>query len=211
MRSWTRGAFLLTCLLMAVLSAPPAFATTLLQMNLEQLCERADKIFRGTVLGIAEGTIEAGGGKIPVLTYTLRVDESFKGDYRTVNGVRIAEMRMLGKPLPAKSGNLRRLPLLRDLPVLEQGRSYLLLATRPSASGLSAPVGLGQGCFQVMGRPGEEQALNELGNRGLFRGSDALTGGIKAARSEHSQELPSEGPISYKRLAAEIRAVVGTR
>ena len=71
--------------------AAPAGAAMIMKMNLAQLTDRADTIFRGEVLSVEPGKIAIGGGTLPTVTYRLRVDESgycnlsFAGDW-TRNG-----------------------------------------------------------------------------------------------------------------------------
>ena len=56
------------------------------QMNLGELTLNAEKIFRGTVVRVESGTIEAGGGVLPTVTYVIHVTESLKGHTSSVNG-----------------------------------------------------------------------------------------------------------------------------
>lgn len=181
----------------------PLSASTVLQMNLAQLCDRADKIFRGTVLDVREGTKQAGGGEIPTVTYRLRVDESFKGSYQVVKGMQIAEITMVGKPKATPhTSTLRAVPVLPDLPKLKVGNDYLLLTTQASSIGLSTTVGLGQGAFQLSGKPGQELAVNGNQNSGLLAGMGSSAVAKTAATSE-------TGPIPYAELAQLIRGIVG--
>jgi hypothetical protein len=136
---------LLFCLLAVLalsLIGMQAQAATVQQLNLAQMVSRAERIFRGTVLAIHEGKIDAGGAELPTVTYRIRVDEAFKGTYQDVKGLQIAEIMMLGKLKTNQTANTRSLPLI-DLPKLQVGQDYLLLTTQPSAIGLSTPVGLG--------------------------------------------------------------------
>lgn len=179
----------------------PARAATVQQMNLEDMVGRAGAIFRGTVLDVREGTLQAGGGEIPTVTYRLRVDEAFKGTFQEVKGERIAEVRMIGTLKPAEaSGAVRQLPVLPELPRLQVGSDYLLLTTPPSVIGLSTTVGLGQGAFQLTGKPGQELALNGNANLGLFSGMNGASRTAVAA--------PESGPLPYSVLADTIRAIV---
>src|SRR5690606_26415920 len=57
--------------LLAALLLQPAYATTVLQMSLEDLAARADRVFRGSVLSIEPGTVTVGGGELPTITYEL--------------------------------------------------------------------------------------------------------------------------------------------
>jgi len=189
------------------LSALPVFASTVVQLGLDQLCQRADKIFRGTVLRADPGTLEAGGGRLPTVTYRISVEESFKGDYETLKGIRVVEIRMLGKPDPVTGGNRRLVPVLGDLPALKVGETYLLLTTAASTAGLSTTVGLGQGCFHVTGKAGQEQALNGFRNVNLLPPPEAAA----AARSSAGARSRSGGPIPYSELATQIRSLLAGR
>lgn len=173
-----------------------ARATTLLRMNLSDLCDRAGAIFSGTVLDVLPGTVSIGGGELPVLTYRIRVEESFKGSLVETKGGRIAEVTMVGKIRPAEAGGAVSVPFLPDLPELKPGRRYLLFTTPPSAAGLSIMVGLGQGTFRVTGEGQGSTAVNRVDNLGLFRET-----GIESA--------PARGPVSYPWLSEQIRLEVG--
>jgi hypothetical protein len=173
-------------------------AATVLQMNLQQMVERADKIFRGKVMEIREGTVRAGGADLPTVTYRIRVDEAFKGTFEQVKGLQVAEVTMIGKLKPTATGTVRSLSPLPELPQLKSGEEYLLLTTRPSAVGLSTTIGLGQGAFTVTGKPGQELAVNGNQNRGLFLGIAAPS----------SFAAAPAGPLPYSTLADFIRSNV---
>src|SRR5262245_13099834 len=151
-----------------LLNASLLKADTVKQLNLAEMVQRADKIYRGTVLSIDESTLQAGGGQLPVVIYRLKVDELFRGDIPLVKGVRVVEIRMIGKIKSVRQGNLQFNSPLPKLPQLALGQTYLLLTTRPSAIGLSTTVGLGQGSFQILQRGKQETAVNEVNNVGLF-------------------------------------------
>ena len=187
---------LLAVLALGLLWAP-AQAATVRQLNLEQMVDRAGRIFRGTVLDIKEGTVQAGGAELPTVTYRIRVDDAFKGTYQTGKGLQIAEITMLGKLKQSQTSDTRSLPLI-DLPKLEVGQNYLLLTTQPSAIGLSTPVGLGQGTFRVTGKPGQEVAVNLNNNLGLLKGM----GGVS------NNAVRPSGPAPYNALAALIQTLV---
>ena len=184
-----RPRVLLVLLASAVLHAPLLGAVDVLQMNLKDMSQRADKIFRGTVLDFTTGTVTAGGGEIPTVTYRLRVDESFKGSYITRGNVQIAEIKMVGtiKAQPA-AGDIKRLSVFRDIPRLLIGSDYLLFTTAPSSAGLSTTVGLGQGAFRVFSRNKEDVAVNAYQNVGLG--------------------FSETGPVPYSELTAKIQAAL---
>jgi hypothetical protein len=179
----------------ALVGAAPVGATYVRQMNLRSLYENADRVFRGTVVESTRGTVEAGGGRIPVIHYRLRVHESFQGSTRPGSEV---EIRMLDPKAGAgrASGSARAVSPFEGLPQLTVGEEYLLFVTRPSAVGLSTTVGLGQGCFHV--RTGRQKSVvNERNNMGLFH--------------DMPTALAPSGPLSYSELAGEIRRLIRSR
>jgi len=170
-------------------------ATMMLQMNLEEMTGRADKIFRGTVINVQQGTIEAGGAELPAVTYRFKVEELFKGEATQVKGDKaVMEIRMIGSLVHSKAdenGNMKFSPF-RDVPRLDEGGDYLLFTTPESAAGLSVTVGLGQGAFKVSpvdGADGEYLVVNEFNNAGL---------GLNGA-----------GPVGYVELSTQIHALLG--
>jgi hypothetical protein len=170
------------------LAAANLGASDVAHMTLRDLVGRADRIVRGTVLESTEGKIQAGGGSLPIVTYRIQVDQALKG---AAGAGDIIEVRLLGVPKQAASGAFRRATMLKDLPQFRVRGNYLFVLTRPSAIGLSTTVGLGQGLFQVQGRPGAETAVNSANNLGLFIGvSDAPQ---------------AAGPVAYSTLVQQIK------
>lgn len=165
-----------------VFSASNATASSSVQqLDLKGLCLRADRIIRATVLDVSQGTVRAGGGDIPAVTYRLKVKETLGGGAASV-----IELRMIGSiKADASKGSIRRLPIFDDVPKLQQGQEYVLFTTRPSTIGLCTTVGLGQGCFNIVSQNKTDFAVNGLNNKGLG--------------------LPSAGPVAYTDLARRIR------
>ena len=162
----------LAALAIGVAFGPTLDASMVQKMDLQEVCSRADKIFRGTVLTVKDGTIEAGGGVLPTMTYVLEVDEAFQGSFVTKDGETFAEITTLGRIKTAADSDP-----LANLPRLEVGGDYLLLTSQPSAIGLSAPVGFGQGCYTISGgKDGELTATDGLGNSHAY---DALAEQIR--------------------------------
>jgi hypothetical protein len=181
---------LLAATMLAAFAIQPTHAITVLQMSLDDLASRADRVFRGTVLSAEPGQKEIGGGTLATVTYEVLVDEQFKGNYPASDGGKtIVTVTMVGS---SKQGGevvngQQRLNALPELPELDVGEDYVLFTTTPSSVGLSTTVGLGQGAFKIYQSPdGEEVAANELNNAGLFN-----------------------GPVTYTRLASAIRAELG--
>jgi hypothetical protein len=163
-------------------------------MSLQQMCHAAARIFRGTVLGVTEGTVTVGGSQLPTIVYRLRVDEAFKGSYQLIKGQRIATLQMVQSGKRPQLGPIRRLAMLDGLPQFAEGHDYVILATAPSPIGLSTTVGLKQGAFTVNGKAGQEMAVNGNDNIGLA--ASAATG-------------VRRGPIPYASLRDSIRRFVG--
>jgi hypothetical protein len=183
--------------------AAPASAAMILKMNLAELTDRADAIFRGEVLSAEPGKIAIGGGTLPTVTYRLRVDEAFKGSFEAKeNASPEVEITMLGtlKTTAHSGGQTHLASALPEVPKLRVGESYVLFTTAPGASGLRSPVGMGQGSFRIYaGANKTELAVNELNNLGLFDGAGPAQ---RAAQR-------SEGPVTYTRLAVAIHAELG--
>ena len=192
--NWKKNGYLLVAASALILTAQ-VHATMMLHMDLGELTARADKIFRGTVTDVQQGTIEAGGAELPMVTYKFKVEELIKGEATQVKGDKaVMEIRMIGSLVHSKAddnGNLKFSPF-RDVPRLAEGSDYLLFTTAESSIGLSMTVGLGQGAFKVSpvdGARGEYQAVNEFNNAGL---------GLNGA-----------GPVGYVELSAQIHALLG--
>jgi hypothetical protein len=169
-----------------------ADAANVRYMNLRDLVAHADRIVRGTVVASDDGTVAIGGGELPIVIYRIRVDEGLKGSAAAGETI---EVRLLGQKKHASRGAVRNLPLFRDLPQFIVGGHYLFVLTRPSEIGLSTTVGLGQGLFQLRGRPGAELAVNEANNLGLFSGIPS------------APQAP--GPVAYAELVKQIQTLVG--
>jgi hypothetical protein len=152
------------------------------KMGLNEMADRAGSIFRGTVVSASPGSIEAGGGTLRTVDYVIEVTEGFKGSFQSKGEKSFTTIRMLSGIKGGSEGEIRRFSILPDLPQLEVGGDYLLLASTPGASGLSTTIGLGQGCFNVS----KEKAVNELNNLGLY-----------------------DGPVAYDVIANDIRAALG--
>lgn len=183
----TGGLVLVLAVALLAMAVPAAQAAMVSQMNLGEMTLNAHLIARVTVLDVEQSSVELGGGELPVVEYTLRVEEAFKGSVDTAKETSVVVVRMLGdiKQHDAE-GAIRKVSALPELPRLRMGHDYVLFTTAPSAIGLSAPVGLGQGSFSIYTDGKQEMAANELDNAGLF-----------------------QGPVTYAELADAIRNELG--
>ena len=178
-----------------LLAATPAPAFMVEKLELDGMVERAGSAVAVTVVDSRPATVKAGGAQLPVVVYSLRVEETLKGRLAT-DADRVAEVSFLAVPQETKQDGLIRRSNLPEPPELRVGGRYLLLLTAPSAIGLSSPVGLEQGVFRLTGKPGDETAENRLRNAGLFDGVESLApAGF------------TTGPVDYDHLSAAIRAL----
>lgn len=187
---------LVSLALLLAFSSVEVEATTVRQLNLAEMTDKAGSIFRGRLAGSAAGSVEVGGTTLPTVTYRFELEEAFQGSFSSQKGIAFAEITMIGKVNPREVGSSRLFSIMPEMPDLKVGRSYLLFATQPSAVGLSTTVGLGQGCFQLSGIGKKTMAANDLDNRGLFRGMS-------------TEGIPAAGPIPYSDLARRIRRLLG--
>lgn len=194
-----RNVYLLCVSLLVVLGmALPLEATSILPLDLEDLCQRSEEIYLGTVLSAEPGTMQLGSATLAIVRYEVRVEDDFKGNFPTKDGARVAQLTMLGDlkatAAAASVGSAVRLSHTGGLPQLQVGQRYLLFTTPPSAIGLSTTVGLGAGCFHVSGEGVKAQVVNEFDNAGVFRNSPGL---------------PTSGPVTYSAVAAQLQQILG--
>ncbi len=169
---------------------PPANATTVKHFDLPRMTASAERVFRGTVTDVRQGTVKVGGGELPTTIYRIRVTETFKGEFATFKDITYTDVEMIGSIKGgAESGAVRHFSVFRDIPRLERGRDYLLFLTAESSIALSSPVGLAQGCFEIDTALPSQPTANRMNNAGL------------------AADIP-KGPLPYARLAERVRAIV---
>lgn len=190
MRALKLGAVFIA-LALAALTISNVNAATAMQMNLAQMINSSQKVFVGTVVDVTESRVAVGGGEVPAVTYKLRVDDTFKGTYEEIKGVKYTDVMMVGSVRHIKEGKHP----ISDFPLLQTGTQYLMLVAQPGPSGLTTTMGLGQGLFSLTGEPGAKVALNGADNHGLFSGM--------------STGFPDGVAVPYDELAALIRDIVG--
>jgi hypothetical protein len=148
---------LLACVL---LSFPPAHASRVRPINLEEMAQRADRIFTGRCIGVRAELDRDLGQVVTYATFMTR---------RTVKGRAhgTVTIKMLGDQI--EEGGPKR--GVEGVPRFRQGEEVVLFLYGDSGRGLTSPVGLGQGKFVVFkDKQGRPQALNALGNETLLRG-----------------------------------------
>jgi hypothetical protein len=168
-------------------------ASQVRQLNLEQMTERAETIFVGRCIEVAE---ESHPALRRVTRATFRVEQPVKGRLGPTVTVR----------LPGGAIGSGRGLEIAGLPRFAEGERVMLFLYRPSELGLSAPVGLGQGRFEIQrGKSGLELATNDFGNRRLLQG---LSSSAKSRLgSAAPTQLQAEKGLSPAALLQMTRAL----
>jgi hypothetical protein len=125
---------------------------------------------------------------------TLQVDEAIKGQIGTSYSFR----QFIWDPRDRQ-----------DAAGYQKGQNLLLLLTNPNSNGLSSPVGLEQGRFQLStDAAGKVYASNGRNNAGLLNGAAARAAeqGIRLApRVAGIISAPPQGPMALDDLVTLIR------
>jgi hypothetical protein len=137
-------------LLWAALAPGVTQASQVRPVNLEQMTERAGRIFSGRCVETGVIVDPMLGAEVTVATF--QVERAIKGDA----GGRVT-IRMLGGAA--------------GVPRFQPGEDVVLFLYGESRLGLTSPVGLGQGRFSVMtDKLGRRVAINDFANRNLLQG-----------------------------------------
>ena len=139
---------------LAVVSALPAFATSVLPLDLGQVIDQAVVAFQGTAVDVTTGK-DPQTGMLVTLT-TFRVDDVLKGSLPATYTI-----KQIGGTDAAAGITFKA----HGVPTYTVGQSYVLFMNGVSSAGFTSPVGLHQGRFQVLGG----DAGFEVGNGGDFR------------------------------------------
>jgi hypothetical protein len=146
--------------LVVALFLAKANATQVRPLNIEEMTERATTIFAGRCLHVRVETDPKLRSDVTVATF--RVDRSIKGSAGNTITVRMPWANVASFPA--------------GVPSFERGDDVVLFLYGESASGMRAPVGLGQGRFRIVtDKQGHRIAINDVGNRNLMHGVSAGT------------------------------------
>ncbi len=153
-----RSRALVACLVTAALAAIPSSASQVRPVPLEEMAQRAARIFSGRCTHSRVSLDQASGRAVTEATF--RVDRAVKG----VTGKSVT-IRMMDAEAGAggQDGGRGRAPAFRS------GEDVVLFLYGESAMGFSSPVGMGQGHFEIFtDKQGRRRALNSLGNSRLL-------------------------------------------
>jgi hypothetical protein len=178
----------------ALIPVAAARSTRVFHRNLEELTQLADRAFVGTCASVEEKR----RGDLYFTEYRFAVEERIKG-LGPARGAQssIVTVRQLSAP---PGGAVVGLPRYR------QGARYLLMIHADSDIGLTSPVGFAQGVFLVYQDGAGDQAVNPVGNLGLFhRMSPEARRWETLAPAERALLRAPRGPVDAGRLIALVR------
>jgi len=164
-----------------------------LQLNLEQLTALSEKVFVGKCTAVE--TRRDSAGRL-VQSVTFRVEEMLKG--------KPEEEVIFRQIVPSEVG------MFQDLPSYEVGEETVVFLSEPGKSGLTAPVALKQGKFDVRTLPsGEKRVMNGLENRGLFIGwqKSPQLKSMTLTKQEKTLLKKNGGEISYSDFTSLVRKI----
>ncbi len=186
-----RSRNLLFPLLLSLLAGVPAAAQRgayTIQQNLNQITAEAETVVRGTVVS-ARTEPHPQMQQLSTVVVTLRVSEVWKGAAGETFTFRQFVWDYRDK---------------MDQAGYRKGQQLVLYLTRPSAYGLSSPVGLEQGRFRVMpDKSNQEVVLNGRGNAGLLAAVETemhQQGKTPSAQLAKTLRQHRAGPIAVAEL-----------
>jgi len=135
-------------------AALPAFATSVLPVDLGQMIDQAAVVFQGTVTEVRCGRDPQTGMLVTMTTF--RVDDVLKGDVPSSYTI-----KQIGGEDASTGLKFRAI----GVPTYKAGETYVLFMNGVSAHGLTSHVGLSQGRFEVA----SGDAGLEVGNGHDFR------------------------------------------
>ncbi len=160
--------FAFTGLLVLQLSVTSVTGTSVRLLNLVEMVQLADRVFWGECLSVEEKSGDP--SSLPVLEYVFTVQGGIKG----VQTGETVTFRQIGS---SPQGTV-------DIPDYQKGQELLLFLHGDSRLGLTSPVGLAQGVFQLKRTAeGEIGVLNALENTNLeyrLSGAAAQESGMSA-------------------------------
>lgn len=196
--------FAVLSLLMVMGFVRTSSANQAIGLNITDLM-KAKVVFTG-VCTTAESSIKTREGKpggILVTRYTFDVSDVLKGDVP-----KTFSFTQWGAPR-AEAKRLKR-GFIYGPPLYQVGKEYTLFLSSESNLGLRAPIGSGEGKFQVIKGPqGKSMVVNDYGNNTVFRNLPQTKGMTKAlsAGGVKADALAPTGPIDYDTFKAIVESL----
>jgi len=187
-----RKAFVLPIVLAVAVSTGLLAAELMVkQVNLTYLTRRSDVILQGKVTEVLHESLP-GYPNIPTVKVTLNIEKMVRGPEGKTYTFR--EILLGSRPKAAKNG-------------YSVGQRLLLFLPSPSQFGLSSPVGMEQGRFNIVpNTAGRLTAVNESNNAGLFSNiaKDAGKEGQKLTASQLQTASTRGGPVQLDELMSLV-------
>jgi hypothetical protein len=139
-------------------------AMMVLQLNLEQLTALSERVFVGKCLEVTPMHDEKGRSVVQV---TYAVSETLKGPAQNK-----VTFRQLSLQEVDQTTGREGVFLDQALPEYKVGEESVVFLSANGSSGLTAPIGFGQGKFEIVALNSGKQVRNAMGNRGLFMHMD---------------------------------------
>lgn len=183
-------------------------ATSVNQMNILELIRRAEKIFIGKVIAIQEGRVSApGGGEIPCTIYTVSVQDPIKGV-----AANTISFKFVGSHNMEIRGNYGYKFEVPGMPNYKVNDEVLLFLNKESYLGLTVPLGLFQGSFNIFIDPniGKKRVVNGSNNGGLFKGVKEKDLSFKQRLSQRERNLLKvhRGAFDYETFISLVKKLL---
>jgi len=171
----------LAILTLGLLASPPAFATSVIRMSVDEMTEKAEVIVHGRC--VRKQARKAHDDAI-VTDITLEVFEGLKGELG-----RSFEFTVYGGVLPERGS------AIAGAPTYKTGEELLLFLGPVNDRGQRMVIGLAQGKYTIRRERGQTLA---------FRNLQGLTL-VDAATGETSEPEPEQG-VPFEELLARVKA-----
>jgi len=211
----------LACFLVAVAAVhvgdrPVLGHHMVVRCNLEEMTQRADRIFLGQCIKVNETYRHIAQGNLPVTDYTFKVESVLKGKLPAVYTFsQLGHPARLTKPKPGDLTMHGQIvgpaTMLHGAATYYVGDSLLLFLVPNYLDGtITAPVGAYQGAFFRSTMPsGQELVRNQINNSGLFtadyNGSDFTADRARVIFPDH------DTPIASILTGVDIQSIVHKR
>ncbi len=161
-------------------------STTVPHRNLAALTNMAEWIFVGKVVSLTDNYV---AGQLPYIEITFEVSKSIKGGLEEGSNF---HYRQVGLLEPRDAGNGLRIAFALDgFPQYQVDKEVMVFLYSPSAvTGLTSPVGLLQGKFNIDGA----KIFNDINNKKLFANMDVDPGELSG--KELDMMSKTQGPAN---------------
>jgi len=172
-------------------------AFQVMPINLEKIAKNAERIFVGICTARREGELSVGkSGRLAYMEYTFEVKDVIKGNIGKTLTIRQVNLAgSLNKKGPSSEQAVSTIVPLLPLPDYQLGAHLLLALATESASGLTSPMGVYQGVFEIEASANRQFFVHSpMGYQVLFGGM-SVQGLSKANRfSKAELDLIAEAP-----------------